>query len=364
MSPPTIIDVARASNVSPSTVSLVISDHPRIPPTTKAKVRKKIQELNYRPNVLARSLANGHTKIIAVLLPPAENIFSDPFYIQALDGIYSAVRSKNYRIILEVAGEDFWKNKEYELLGRERLCEGVIFVGGIAREHKALASLVLNKKDGLPVCVVGEKLPFENGNNRQKLLGEKMIFISGDNLKGGYIATRYLIDMGHKRIGHIYGDLSVNSVRERLDGYRKALYDAGLKFDKNLVVCGRFKELDSYLATKNLIKREGKNITAIFAGNDVMAYGAIMAVKEMGFSVPENFSVIGMDDIPDSKDFDPPVTTIKYPVFAMGSQGATWLIEMIEKKRGLSTKNTTHNFSSVNSLDVALVIRKSVSLCQ
>jgi len=367
--PPTIFDVARASKVSPSTVSLVISDHPRIPPETKAKVRKKIQELNYRPNLLARSLVNGHTRIIAVLIPPAENIFSDPFYIQALDGIYSVIRRKGYRIILEVATDDFWKNKEYERLARERLCEGVIFIGGIEREHQALSRLCADKKDSLPVCIVGEK-PMTKKQGGSILEPDRLFFVSGNNFKGGYLATKYLIDLGHKRIAHIYGDLSVSSVRERFEGYRRALDEAGLKLDKRLVVCGRFKELDSYLAMKNLLGSCGKNVTAVFAGNDIMAYGAILAAKEKGFNVPENFSVIGMDDVPGSTDFNPPLTTVKYPVFAMGSQGASWLIESIEEKHksgrmiSENKNNSPSSMPAVSLLDVALVIRKSVSLCQ
>jgi len=364
MPPPTILDVARASHVSPSTVSLVISDHPRIPLSTKEKVRKKILELNYRPNILARSLANGHTRILAVLIPPVENVFSDPFYVQALDGIYSVARQKGYRIILEVATQSFWTNGEHERLARERLCEGIIFVGGVSDEHKKLAALA--DEEGLPVSVVGETPP-RRFSKKIKMSG--VYFVSGDNFKGGYIATKYLIDSGHRRIAHIYGNPSVNSVMERLAGYRRALEESGIKYDARLVVRGDFKELDSYLALKNLLESVRLKPTAVFAGNDIMASGAMRAAKDLSLKIPEDFSVIGMDDIAGSETFEPPLTTVKYPVYAMGSAGALKVMEKLEsnnknfKKEKLSRGcHAEKSQDNIHLMDVALVVRKSVSV--
>lgn len=337
MSPPTIIDVANACNVSASTVSLVISDHPRIPALTKEKIRKKIAELGYRPNPMARSLVSGRTGILAVLVPPAENVFSDPFYAQALDGIYSIVKNRGYRIILEVGDESFWAKEEYRRLASDRLAEGVIFLGGLESEHKKLASL----ETPCRYVVVGEGSARLRGVPR----------VSGDNFKGGLAATECLLKLGHKNIAHIHGDIKVISVRERLRGYQRALFDEGVLFAQDIVVDGRFREWDAYLAAKSLLSSKNPP-TAIFAGNDLMAFGAIRAATSLGLGVPGDVSVVGMDDIPAAADFSPPLTTVKYPVFAMGSCAASALIDSVENDAACKISKT---------LDVALVVRKSAA---
>lgn len=337
MSPPTIVDVANACNVSASTVSLVISDHPRIPAATKEKIRKKIDDLGYRPNPMARSLVSGHTGIIAVLVPPAENVFSDPFYAQALDGIYSIVKPRGYRIILEVGDESFWTKEEYRRLASDRLAEGVIFLGGLESEHKKLASL----ETPCRYVVVGE------GSARIRGLPR----VSGDNFKGGLAATNYLLNLGHKNIAHIHGDIKVVSVRERLRGYLRALSDGGVLFAPDLAMDGRFCEWDAYLAAKTLLSSTNPP-TAIFAGNDLMAFGAIRAAASLGLNVPCDVSVVGMDDIPAAADFSPPLTTVKYPVFAMGSFAAAALIDSVKNDTACKISKT---------LKVDLVVRKSAA---
>ncbi len=341
MSSPTIIDVANACKVSPSTVSLTLNDNPRIPLTTKEKIRKKISELNYKPNLIARSLAKGKTQIIAVLIPPVENVFSDPFYSMALDGIYTIAKNNGYKIVLEVVDKSFWLKKEYEKLFADRLIEGVIFLGGIAREHRELHKL----SNSYGYVLVGESSYIVSKSN-------KVPVVTGDNFKGGYLATKYLLSLGHRKIAHIHGDMRVFSVLERYRGFSRALKEFDIVLHKGWIATGKFREWDSYLQAKKIFYGEERP-TAIFAGNDVMALGAIRAVNECGLKVPDDISVIGMDDIPLAATSSPPLTTVKYPIYAMASYATDALIKKVE---GSDMRNIKKIF------DVALVERQTTAI--
>lgn len=331
--PTTIVDVAKACKLSPSTISLVMSDHPRIPPSTKEKVRKKIRELNYKPNRIARSLVNGKTHIIAVLIPPIENIFSDPFFVQALEGIHSITAKSDYKIILEVTVPKFWKEKKYLDICNDSLIDALIVLGGRIIEHKKLVEV----KNICPCVIVGSET-------------KKLSSVSGDNFTGGYVAAKHLIDSGHTKIAHIYGDQGVLSARSRFKGFKKALKDAGITLNKNWLEEGKFTEWGGYIAAKKILS--GKDIpSAIFAGNDLMAFGVIRAANEFGFKVPDDLSVVGMDDIPDAGKFIPALTTVRYPIFAMGAYAADSIIKQIENKTSLKV------FHKV--MDVTLIKRES-----
>ncbi|MEW6039985.1 MAG: substrate-binding domain-containing protein, partial [Elusimicrobiota bacterium] len=187
------------------------------------------------------------------------------------------------------------------------------------------------------------------------LPNSKVSYVTGDNFTGGYIATKHLLSLGRKKIGIITGGLEVLSAKDRYEGYIKALREAGIKPDERLVVNGHFKEFEGYLAMMELLKHKPDGV---FAGNDLMAFGAIRAVKEAGLRIPGDLSVVGMDNIAQSELTEPPLTTVQYPIYSMGAFAAESIIIYLKENNG-DGKNKNGKFKMKKIFDVSLVVRKS-----
>lgn len=335
----TIEQIARACGVSLATVSLVLNNNPRISAKTRQRIWQKIHQLNYQPNWWARSLARKNSHLIATVLPPLENIFSDTFFANALEGIFSVLRPRHYELVLKIATNEVEPQiAEYRRLLSSRFISGLIFLGGEVSEYKFLKEIGRD----FPVLLVGGYLP-----------GNSVSSVSGDNRNGGYLATRYLLDLGHRRIAMIYGNQKVLSAAERYQGYLQALKEAGVKPDKNWLVDGYFREMEGFLAMKKLLMLPAAiRPSAVFAGNDMMALGALAAIKQAGLSVPKDISLVGMDNIYQTEICDPPLTTIHYPVYAFGAYAAQKLVDFLEGR--------TREFLPFHkTFGVKLIIRQS-----
>lgn len=333
----TIADIAKKCGVSTATVSLVLSDHPRISKKTKKRVLKVIKELGYYPNIAARALSTSKTKTLCVVVPQISKVFLDPFFAEALSGIYDCATKNEYRILLEIASYEFCFYKKYLRLFKEKMIDGMLYVGSTLNDQY----LIDLQKENLPVVLVGSYFPEGKG--------PQLSYVIGDNFQGGYLATKHLINLGHKKIALITGSFKIISAYDRYRGYRYALQEAGISFDRTLVAKADFDEHTGYLAMRKLLKNN-KKFTAVFAGNDMMAIGAIRAIQEQGLKVPDDISVVGMDNIKLLSSLNIHLTTVDYAIYKTGKVACERLIQKIENQ-------SNQDFKIV--IPVRLVIRET-----
>ncbi|QSI76578.1 MULTISPECIES: LacI family DNA-binding transcriptional regulator [Niveibacterium] len=300
--------VARTAGVSPATVSRILNGSARVSERKRAAVEAVIKELNYRPNALARGLAQGRTNSIGVL---TQDIAS-PFYGEALRGIENALKDTG-AIPLIVSGHWLLRD-EVERLEHllSRRVDGLIVLTGSLPDE-----MLLRYATEVPLVVTGRDLE-----------GPNLMSLRFDDYVGARMATQHLIDLGHKRIAHVAGPLDHFDSIERLRGYREALVDAGIQPDDDLVVHADFHEPGGLLAINQLIAARTP-FTAVFAANDQSAFGARLALHSHGIRVPEDISVVGFDDLPVSNYVVPPLTSVKQPAYEMGEIAARALVGMI-----------------------------------
>lgn len=309
----TLDRVARLAGVSPATVSRILNGSARVTERRRTAVENAIRELNYRPNALARGLAQGRTNSIGVL---TQDIAS-PFYGEALRGIEDALKDTG-SIPLIVSGHWMLKD-EVERIDHllSRRVDGLIVLTGSLTDE-----LLARYAREVPLVVTGRDLQ-----------GQGITSLRFDDYLGARLATEHLIRLGHTRIAHIAGPLDHFDSLERLRGYRDALDEAGLPQDEHLVVHADFHEPGGLLAINQLLSARA-SFTAVFAANDQMALGAMLALHVHGIRVPEDISIVGFDDLPVSNYIVPPLTSVKQPVYEMGAAAARTLIAMIEGKKG------------------------------
>ena len=306
--PTTITDIAKHANVSKSTVSRVINNSTPVNPEKREAVLAAMKELNFEPNMFARGLASGQSRTIGVI---TQNI-GTPFYDSISQGVLTSLAETDYSPIF---ADGQWQSEvgiaaAETLLGR--MVDGLIIFGG----HLTEGQLARLKNRG-PVLIVGREV--EGWENRCLFL---------DNEQAGYQATKHLIDLGHKQIAHISGIETHQDTIRRKAGYRRALEEAGIDFDPSLVFVGAFDGNSGVAAIEHLLN-EGKKFTAVFAANDVMAYGARLALYRREIRVPEDVSLIGFDDQAESAFATPPLTTIHQPANEMGVLAANAMIKLI-----------------------------------
>ena len=305
--PITIRDVAAAAGVSPSTVSRVLTDSVHVAEEKRASVLAAIERLHFRPNLTARGLVRGRSWEIGVL---AQGI-SSPFYSLVLAGIADGLQDSGYQPIF---AEGYSAELAIRALSSfvDRRADALIVVGGQTPDE-----LLLDVAEQLPVVAVGRSM---SGRERQCL--------QVSHLEGAHAATRHLIDLGHERIAHITGLLSHPDSAERVAGYTRALREAGLLADPRLIVSGDWQEPSGLAGVETLFAREAA-FSAIFAGNDQMAYGAMLALHQRGLQVPRDVSLVGFDDQSGASFTNPPLTTVHQPMQEMGRAAAQGVLRML-----------------------------------
>jgi len=307
----TILDVALKAKVSIATVSRVVNDSShKVNSITKKNVLRAIRELDYRPNALAKGLLKKKTMTIGIIIPDISN----PYYAEIVRGIQDMADQFGYAIILLNTDRDQDRIIRHIYFLREKSADGIIFSGGIIHAAKVLSAL---KELRERVVVIG----------RHRVDFPAVLI---DNVGGAAKATQHLIGLSHKRIGFIGGPDKSPSARDRLSGYKNTLTQSSCPIDKNLVKKGDLTPRSGYLLAKELL--QGEQLTAIFAANDQMAFGAIRAAKEFGWRVPEDISVVGFDNIPFSSYFDPSLTTVEIPMYHIGAAAMEMLVNLISGK--------------------------------
>lgn len=310
--PVTIMDVARESHVSYATVSRVLTGYEFVKESTRHRVMEAVERLGYVANVQARSLAGGHSHIIGLLVP---NL--DTGYVGIImQGIDQELLRVNYDLMLHTTHRHPGKESNYVRAIANGLIEGLLLIAPLV----PAAYLDALHQQNFPYVLID-----------QSDTEGKSDVVEATNWQGAYDATCYLSQLGHTRIGFITGLLTLNSGVERLAGYKAALSDCDILFQKELVIEGNYWEQPGYDATKTLLKNENPP-TAIFASNDLSAFGAMEAVRDSGLRIPDDISILGFDDIPQAAMVYPKLTTVRQPLDQMGRVAVKMLLEQIEDR--------------------------------
>lgn len=314
----TIKDVAKATGVSPSTVSRVIADHPRISVLTKRKVRKAMKEMGYHPNIHARNLVSQTTKSIGVILPSsADKALQNPFFPEVLRGIGSVTHTKEYSVTLSSGETDEEIYKEVERMVYGRYVDGVILL--YSRLGDPVIKFLLERK--FPFVMVGK--PYEYIN--------EVTHVDNDNYSAGKEITHYLIEQGHKNIAFIGGDQELFVTIDREAGYESALKEAGLENKQEYRVYTEFLRSGGREAIEHLLSL-GKPPTSIVVTDDLMSLGVMSALEEFGFHLPRDMSIVSFNNVYLSEITRPPLTTVDINIYDLGAQSAKALIEKATNK--------------------------------
>lgn len=313
MSATTLKDIANKIGVSTTTVSIILNDKaPHISKATKDLVIKTATEMNYRPNRIARSLVNRSSHTLGLIVPDIVN----PFFAEITKGVCQEAMKNNYAVSIFNTDDDVDKDIEYIDYMQDIGVDGfVAILGTDGQERKRKQRLKKLHNSSCPMILV------------DRLIDDNFMSVTTDNKKGAFLATEYLIKLGHKKIGCISGQLNTSFSKERFYGYLEALQKYGIKFDSSLLYEGDYRYDTGYKITKHLLEKE---VTAILAFNDMIAYGVYGALKEVGLKVPENISVVGYDDLLYSSMISTPLTTIHQPAYKMGEKSVQMLIKLIK----------------------------------
>jgi len=322
--------VAERAEVSVNTASRAINNKPDINEETKKRVLQIAKELGYIRNAAAVALRTKKTGTIGVVI--ADN--SNPFYAEVLNGIEEAAREKNYHIILANTQRDYQKEEEAINLLLAKRVDGLLITPVQDRDDDIKKLIEAN----IPFVIVGRD--FEN---------IEVDAVYNNEVKGGFLSTEYLIKQGHKRIALINGFLHKSPAKGRLEGYKKALNKYRIPLDESLISVGDINIEDGYERTKQMLEKN-LDFTAIFAYNDMMAFGAMQAVKEKGLRIPEDIGLVGYDDIPFSSLISPSLTTIKLKKQELGIESVMLLLSHINGNREKPKKIM---------LDVDIIVRKT-----
>jgi LacI family transcriptional regulator len=294
----TIKDIAKITGLSVSTVSRVLSQNPHVSPEAVDIVTTAAKNIGYIPNSAARSLINKHRGMIGLIVPEMEN----PYYNELIWGVEETASQHGFKTVLSCPMGH--TNEEDDSVSKllELGVDGIIHSGLLADE--SLNNWMLNGK--IPSVLLGRTVQ-----------DATISYVIHDDWRSGYIGTNHLIKLGHKKIAFIFGKKNSFSSVRKLQGYKDALLEAGINFDEKLVKDGNLNFEGGMNATKEWLQEE-VDFTAIMAGNDMMAFGAREAVMLAGLRIPEDISLVGIDDVFWSRIQGIELTTIQVPKYEMG----------------------------------------------
>ena len=308
--PSTLMDIARVLGLSAMTVSRALNGHPAVKDETRRQVMQKAAELNYQPNLWARSLVTNRSHLVGLVIPD----ISHAFYAEVTLGIQQAIEEKGYSLLLCNSGRDPKAElREIEALVAARM-DGLIVAS--TQPEEAWGYFARLKEKGLQFVLIDRFF--------QKLNCSRL---TADDLEVGRIATEHLICLGHMRIAHVCGP-AISPGRLRKEGYLRALQSHALTVNPSWIVPGNFRMEDSYQAARFLLQLPDQP-TAIFAGSDYGAFGAIQACRDAGYEVPRDISVIGAGNIEGDRHPNPFLSTVDWDRHELGREAARVLVGMI-----------------------------------
>ena len=330
----TMKDLVKYTGFSKTTISQILNGKGnRFPDTTKEIIFKAVRELNYRPNQIAIGLLKKETKTIGLIISDIRNAF----FSNLAKGIEDKCRENGWNLILCNTNDLHERDMEYIKVLADKGVDGIIYGMSVDSDfQKATESLNFLEESRIPFVMID-----------RTILDKKYTIVKTDHVRGGYLATHHLLELGHTRIACITGPAYLNDTQERLEGYKRALSEKALTFDPNLIYEGTYS-IQSGKDGIDALQQAG--YTAVFAFNDLSAYGVYSRLKELNKSIPDDISLVGYDDLFFSELLDVPLTSVFQPANILGAKAAGLLINL--KKQG--------SFSSEEILlEPSLSIRKS-----
>lgn len=303
--PISIAQVALLAGVSQTTVSHVVSGKRPVNHQTAARVRDAMKQLGYVPNHAARSLRSGMTRTIGLLVPDISN----PYFAGLAKGAEDAAESLGFSVVICSTEFDHAREAKYLNILRSGVVDGMIYAAGAPPSHSRLAEVAR----AFPMAVADEELP--------ELVVTTVV---SDNLKGGELVGDHLRQLGHRVALYIGGPLELVTTQRRLEGFERAFNADGTAHIEQRQ--GDYREPTGYEAVREELAERGRWFSAVFAGNDLMAIGAMRALDEAGLVVPSDVSVVGYDDVPLAALLRPGLTTVRQPVYGIGRAAAEQLI--------------------------------------
>jgi LacI family transcriptional regulator len=329
---PTINDIASACGVSLTTVSLVLNNNPRISQKTRTKVLEAVEKFGYQPNAFARSLASKTSHALSVVVPHLNHVFADIYFGEIVSGIYECACDLGYKVLLDVADQRFLASKEYLKLLKSRRVDGMLYIGSSVYDE----FLFELETSPYPMMLVNHYFP-----------GRKLNFIAADYAATGRIAAQHLLDFGHRFIGVLAGT-NTHTARDFQKHFTETCARTGAKSGSILWADGWFTEQGGYEGAQWLLQRKPE-LTAVMAGNDKMAIGAIRYLREIGRRIPDDISVMGVDDIPSAAFSVPGLTTVRHELYQIGRLAVEGILSVVKKQSATSQQ----------VLPAKLVIRES-----
>ena len=310
-------DVAKLAGVSPSTVSRVISNNPRISEATRKKVLKCMDELGYYPNANARSLAIKKTGTIGIIIPTtSEDYFSNPFFTESIRGIIKGASNSGYDLLLSTNTE---KGEELKII--QKFIKGSKVDGVILMTSKVNDECIkyLQMMD-FPFSIIGST------NEKD----EKINQVDNDNYLAAYELTNHIINIGRKRIAMIVGDIDLIVSKKRVKGYKKALMEAGIDFDENLLFSGSFDEKTGYDYARQISRIKPSRDGLIVAAG-LVAFGAVKAFENLGIDIPRDIAIASFNNSTLAKHSNVPLTSVDINAIQLGRKAMDLLVDAIEK---------------------------------
>lgn len=330
----TIKDVAKKAGVSPSTVSRVIAEHPRISAETSKRVKEVMEELGYHPNMMAKSLVSKTTRTIGVILPrPAEELLLNFFFYELMRGVLAQLTRAGYDLLM--AGGS---NEREELETVTRLVRGGR-IDGLLLLYSRSSDPVIHflHEEKVPFVLIGRSLDYENIHS-----------VDNDNIQAAYDATNHLIAQGQKRIGFVSGPARLAMTQDRMTGYTKALSEVGLPFKNGWVVEGEFLLESGYRAMASIMSQP-EPPTALVVIDDVVAFGVLKGLAELGYRIPQDVAIVSFNNIALTELTMPPITSVDIGTYQLGYTASQMVLRLIQQEAVLSRQIIPHR----------LVIRES-----
>ena len=314
--PVTLKDIAQKVGYSVTTVSRALAGYDDVAEATRQVILKTAAETGYHPNITARRLQKQCTDTIGFIIPTHGPRFSDPYFSELLAGIGNAAVEHELDLLVSTRAPGAEELEVYERMVRERRVDGLLVVR-TRRQDQRIAYLVEHE---FPFVAFG-----------RSDLEADFPYLDVDGEAGMRQLAQHLIDLGHRRIGYICAPLVLMFASHRMKGYKKALAASGIPFDASLVIVGELTERSGYAVGQDFLTRDERP-TAIIACNDLMALGAISAAQGLGLTVGRDVAVAGFDDVPLAEHANPPLTTVRQPIYEIGQRVCEMLVYLLQGK--------------------------------
>lgn len=308
----TIRSVAKQAGVAVSTASLALNNKPNVSGKTRQKVLKAAEKLDYHPYSVARNLANRQTKNLSLINPiPIDTLFTGGYFSQLIKGIYKVAAAHGYNLSLHIADGEREAAEQIDLIMQTRSADGLLIT-----QPTVNAPYIDTLAERSFPCVFIGRPP-----------KDRISYVNHDNIKVSYMAVKHLISLGHRKIAFITSSPKLTFCIDRLNGYRSALKEAGIEYDESLVWESEPTEEEAHHIVSEALKRE--EFSAIFTTNDLQAVGAIKALQERGFMIPDDIALVSVNNTDLASHFEPAITTVDLHIYDLGYWSVKLLIDQI-----------------------------------